>query len=390
MCSSFDFVPAPNSLDLSSLVQTQLLKAEQQLPNHRLETLDDLRSMVGKLSEITNICVDYIDNAKEKPTRRAFQEMEYGFEWNNCKPWPLQRSAQDDIIYSLRYALVLQAVEIGPSPPAPTFLFRAARNTSHRTSYVPPAARRWSFNNFHRCRPVDDFFDALARHLGKVREVNQTSGKAVDKHLTSMSPILEWALHRTGQKWRDCTDDDQVKLVIYDLQALRNVSDGGVFRVSDVLRFLEKQNKMYRIDAELQQWAENCDEYITIGTGLDERFVRSIPWGDLCKMPIISATFCRAYTLGIYRQWRDEKIGFLENVEKDEVYSRVLQLAKAVAGAGQENDGRVREILRLILMPGIWFWEIATDLTEDEVLKGCERLLEDDLIQSLSQVSISK
>lgn len=145
MCSSFDFVPAPNSLDLSSLVQTQLLKAEQQLPNHRLETLDDLRSMVGKLSEITNICVDYIDNAKEKPTRRAFQEMEYGFEWNNCEPWPLQRSAQDDIIYSLRYALVLQAVEIGPSPPAPTFLFRAARNTSHRTSYVPPAARRWSF-----------------------------------------------------------------------------------------------------------------------------------------------------------------------------------------------------------------------------------------------------
>ncbi|ORY10314.1 hypothetical protein BCR34DRAFT_566954 [Clohesyomyces aquaticus] len=350
------------------MIQTQLQKAEQELPNQRLQTLHELKSMVEKLSEITNICVEYTEKVKPKPAVRAFQEMEYSFEWNRF----------------------LQAVPIGPSPPAPTLLFRAARYTSQRTSYVPPAERRWSFTNYRRCHPVDGFFDAVARHLGKIRDVSHTSKNTVDEHLSSMSPSLEWALHRTGQKWEDDTKGLQMELRIYDLQALSNLSDSGVYRMSDVFQFLENQNRAHQIDAELRKWAENCDEYITIGTGIHDGFVRSIPWQDLRKLPIVSATFCRAYTLGIYRQWRDETRKYLENVGKDEVCLRVLTSAKTIAGTDQENYERVGEILRLILKPGIWFWGIKTDLVEDEVLNGCESLLKDDLIQSLlSQVSIS-
>lgn len=80
MSSYLNLIPAPSSLDFGRLVQIQPQKAEQELPNHRLQTLDDLRFMVRRLSEVTNTCVDYIDNVKEKPAKRAFQEMEYGIE----------------------------------------------------------------------------------------------------------------------------------------------------------------------------------------------------------------------------------------------------------------------------------------------------------------------
>ena len=289
----------------------------------------------------------------------------------------------------LGYALVLQAVQVGPRPPAPTFLFRAARHAIQRTSYVPPIARQtWSFHNFRRCHPVDDFLAALGRHLGKTRDFNCISIQAIDKHLTSMSPILEWALHKTGQKWNDCPSDDQVELIIYDLQALRNVSDVAVFRISDVLRFLERQNKRHNIDAELKRWAENCDEYIAVGKDFHDAHVRSLPWKDLCNMPIISATFSRAYTLGIYCQWRDETRGQYGIIEKGDACLQLLTSAKTIAGAGQQDVGRVREILRLILLPGIWFWGIETDVPVDEVFEECNALLEDDLTYKLSQVSV--
>jgi hypothetical protein len=89
MSCCFNSGPAPNSLDLGHLIEIQLQKAQQELPDHRIQTLDDVRSMVGKLSEITNICVDYIDHIQDKLAAQAFQEMEYGFEWSKCKHSPL-------------------------------------------------------------------------------------------------------------------------------------------------------------------------------------------------------------------------------------------------------------------------------------------------------------
>ena len=85
MSSYNDFVPVPKSLELGRLVQAQLEKAQQELPDQRVRTLDDLKSMVRKLSGITNICEDYIINVKEKSAAQAFEEMEFGFEWDECK-----------------------------------------------------------------------------------------------------------------------------------------------------------------------------------------------------------------------------------------------------------------------------------------------------------------
>lgn len=88
-----------------------------------------------------------------------------------------------------------------------------------------------------------------------------------------MSPILEWTLHRTRQK----ADSTEAELVVYDLEAIINTPGVAVFRVVDILEYLETQNTSNFIDSEGQQWARNCDEYIIVGARYYDGFVRSIP-----------------------------------------------------------------------------------------------------------------
>lgn len=104
---------------------------------------------------------------------------------------------------------------------------------------------------------------------------------------------------------------------------------------------------------EAEQSAQNRRKAPTMGKDLRRvyhcwnrlpRWIRAIhPLAGTPQEPITSATFCTAYTLGRYRQWRDEKRGFIENVENDKVYLKVLESARMIAGREQENDGRVRE-----------------------------------------------
>lgn len=206
-----------------------------------------------------------------------------------------------------------------------------------------------------------------------------------------MSPTLEWAIHTTGQHWKDKADNERVELDVFDLQKLKKTPGMVIFHISDVLQFLEKRNKAHIIDAELQQWARNCDKYVTVGPLTNHGLVRSIPWEDLCRMPILSDTFFSAYTLDIYCKWRAERKGFHDNVERDEVCLRVLESARIVAGRDHRDFERVAEMVVPILGPGIDFWGIETDTSDSDVGIRCTELLEEDWVrQKLQDLSVSK
>ena len=109
---------------------------------------------------------------------------------------------------------------------------------------------------------VSDFVTFVAEHLNKTREEKET-GERVETSLVSMSPVLEWTLHTTGQKWKGPKRDRDtvIRLVIFDVKKLQRNSETTLFRVADILKFLESQGKGKLIAGDLQRWAQNCDQY---------------------------------------------------------------------------------------------------------------------------------
>ncbi|KAL5411206.1 hypothetical protein PMIN04_010328 [Paraphaeosphaeria minitans] len=356
-----DLIATAGSLDLGRLVQQQLSHAQRELAAGALETLEDLDTMVNELSKIAKICADYMDHVKEKPVTRAFEEMEYGFEW----------------------ARFIQEVRLDSNSPSPTVLFRAARRTRPLGHYMPPSERNWSFDQFRRCHPVSDLLSALERMIGN----GATSNTTVDRRLTSMSPILQWAVHTTGQEHKNKAKNEEVELEVFELKRLQKASGFEIFRISDVAQYLEKRHKAHSTDA-LLQWTRNCDAYVTVGPLPADQRIKSIPWKDLWRMPLLTDTFYRAYTLDIYRQWGAEASNRHGNVENDEVCSWVLESAKTIAGRQREDVKRVAETVELLLEPGLYFWGIDTDTTHRDVRMGCAALLEEDLVlQKLTGLS---
>jgi hypothetical protein len=72
-----------------------------------------------------------------------------------------------------------------------------------------PAARNVIFNErLRRKTTVQAFVKAIATHLGKT-QVQKETGVKQQTIFTSMSPILEWALHTTKNKWSDNNGDER-------------------------------------------------------------------------------------------------------------------------------------------------------------------------------------
>jgi hypothetical protein len=222
-------------------------------------------------------------------------------------------------------------------------------------------------------------------HLGK-RTEEAKAGKKMKTKFTSTSPNLEWTLHLTGQKSREL--QEQVNFVIFDLQALRQTPETTVFRIRDVLRFLETSKQTHLIPTLYQQWARNCDEYIIMGRGIEKGIVQITPWSDLRWTPIISDTFCRAYTLPLYGRFRDERIGGMLQTEYGQACEMVISTARIMAGQKAEDMEFVQHLVHLILKPGLWFWGILVSGDDAEIVKGCDELLGDGLAARMSQTSI--
>jgi hypothetical protein len=126
---------------------------------------------------------------------------------------------------------------------------------------------------FRSTLSINDFAMNLAEHLGKTQKEKET-GEKIETCFVSMSPILEWTIHTVGQKSKDKDQNEEVSLAIFDVKKLRQTSGTTIFHVSDVLRFLASEGRNSLIEQGLQEWARNCDEYISVGRIPDDGLVR--------------------------------------------------------------------------------------------------------------------
>jgi hypothetical protein len=226
---------------------------------------------------------------------------------------------------------------------------------------------------------------AIARHLEKT-QLQKDTGEKQKTMFTSMSPILEWTLHTTKNKWWD-NADEQASLVVFNFKTLRETQGVALFRISDVIRFLESANQSHLVSSPLQKWARNCDEYVTMGSAIRNAIVQTIPWSNLWSMPIINDEFTRAYTLGIYRQWRDERDHILHNGE--DVGRKIVKSAKVLAGDGISSSEIAHKMVQLIVKPGVSFWGINTEVCKKDILDICEDIFQREMMESMSQTSLT-
>ncbi|KAF1973263.1 hypothetical protein BU23DRAFT_598989 [Bimuria novae-zelandiae CBS 107.79] len=317
------FFALPNSPDVARLVQDRLSRVQQRFSACSPSTLSDLRTVVDELSTISKTCATVLDDIEtqegETDVATAFKELEAALDW----------------------AKFLQYVQTEHSPAEHPFLFRAHRNMT-----------------------VLQFVRAMAVHMGKT-QLQKGTGMKQDTMFTSMSPIFEWALHTTKNKWSDNNADERASLVVFDVRRLRQIQGVALFRISDVIRFLESENQVHMISAQLRDWARNCDEYVTMGRAVKDAVVRVIPWSELQSIPIINDPFIRAYTLGRYRQWRDEREYRLHDGE--EVGKIVVRSANVLAGHDAPNTWMAQHMVELILKPGVSFWGINTNASGTDV-----------------------
>jgi len=295
---------------------------------------------------------------------------------------PSRRTSQ-----ALLIVLVLAAVKVDQSPSQRTILFRAHdQPATDQSGVYASAARRIPFDDDYRQqRSVQGFLKSLGMHLGK-RVEEAKAGTTMKTKFTSTSPRLEWTLHLTGKK--SCELKKQVDFVIFDLQALRQTPETTVFRVTDVLRFLETSKQTHLIPTKYQQWARNCDEYIIMSRAIEKGIVQITPWSKLRWAPIINHTFCRAYTLSLYEEFRNEHMDGISQKKCREACEMVVSSARTMAGEKAKDIEFVQHLVHLILKPGLWFWGIQVSGDDAEIVKGCDELLGDGLAARMSQISV--
>jgi len=278
-------------------------------------------------------------------------------------------------------------VQVDRVPTERTLLFRAHdQAVTDRAGVYASAARRIPFDDEYRQRKsVQEFVKSLGLHLGK-KEKEAETGKRLKTKFTSTSPRLEWTLHLTAKKSRELRD--QVDFVIFDLRAIRKTPDTTVFRVTDVLQFLETSGQTNLIPRDYQQWARNCDEHIIMGEGIEKSIVHTVPWPELRWMSIINEPFCSAYTLSTYERFRDGRMDGRSETAYEEACQLVVNSAKAIAGGEVADAETVEHFVHLILEPGVWFWGIKTRSSDAEIEAGCKVLLDDELVAKMSEVSL--
>jgi len=299
-------------------------------PTNCSPSINNLRSMIEKLSALACTCSSVLQDVSTQGEQKA--PMTVLKEIENALIW-------DDFT---------KTVEMCPS--RPDFLFRAHKHIgTEPPSFVPDIDASFDLE-FQRAFSVSDFATFVAEHLNKTREEKET-GVKVETCFVSMSPVLEWTLHTTGQKWRDANRDrgSVVGLAIFDVHKLQRIPETTIFRIADILKFLESQGKGKLIEGDLQRWALNCDEYISMGKIDDDALVRWVKWEDLYLGPVtvFQHSFLKAYTLAKYRDWIEE-----QQLDLEDVCQRILKFGKLLAGS---RDDLLMPLVEHILRPGIRF-----------------------------------
>jgi hypothetical protein len=113
---------------------------------------------------------------------------------------------------------------------------------------------------------VAEFAEEVGRHLLKT-QINKgkkvMDGSYYLSRFVSLSGDMRWTLHTSFQKHSRQNTQQESGMAIFDTKILLE-SGAQVFRVSDLLRFLDKDSRYggFAIDALARVWAGNADEYI--------------------------------------------------------------------------------------------------------------------------------
>ncbi len=270
-------------------------------------------------------------------------------------------------------------MNIKTAPSDPEFLFRAHRYVGTSQPTFEPELEVPFDLEFRRTISVDEFAAHLAKHLGKTQEEKRTC-------FLSMSPILEWTVHTTGQKWKESTAEEIVGLAVFDVRRLRKTSDLTIFRVSDILQFLEARGKEGLIPRDMQGWAQNCDEYVLMGKVQESGLLRWIPWMELYGSGFLPKCFLKAYTLAIYRQWRDEAYDTTQCIEAEDVSRKVVEFGEMLSGP---RVSILLPLMELILKPGFQFRGLKANVEEEVVKARAHELVDEAMIGEITRLKIS-
>jgi ketosteroid isomerase-like protein len=204
---------------------------------------------------------------------------------------------------------------------------------------------------------VLSFLEELQHHLRKITSPRET-------YLVSMTPNLEWAIHRTGQKCRRGSQfhkPGQSALAVIDTHELSGTEGTIALRVTDIIAYADAHSMKDMFDAEVRKWAANCDEYVAINVIPSTALVKWIPWSDLYRpdLPqcLIPEPFTTWYTLGLWRQKLEKDDSPLHQVAK-----RIANFAQRIVEAGPPNTNLGHDdAISLIAHASDWGYKAAND-----------------------------
>lgn len=208
-----------------------------------------------------------------------------------------------------------------------------------------------------RITSMQSFLEELQRHLKKITAPCET-------YLVSMTPHLDWALHRTGQKGRQGSDFYKAGvngLAVIDADQIRNNPGAAILRVADVIAYADRHVHDVSFDSDARRWAGNCDEYIAINLVPPAALARWIPWTDLYQPQLqdclLTECFTTYYTLGLWRQRYIPDASPLQQVAK-----KVSRLATVMSNATPgHGDFDLDSAISLIVKWSDWGYLAAND-----------------------------
>ncbi|KAM0714637.1 hypothetical protein Q7P37_009934 [Cladosporium fusiforme] len=179
-----------------------------------------------------------------------------------------------------------------------------------------------------------------------------------------MTPNLEWAIHRTGQKCRQGSwfhEPGQSALAVIDTHELSDTEGTVALRVTDIIAYADAHSMKDLFDAEVRKWAANCDEYVATNVIPSTALVKRIPWSELYRpdLPrcLIPELFTTSFTLGWWRQ----------KLEKDDsplhqVAVKIASFAQKIVEAGPPNMNLGHDdAISLIVHASDWGYKAASD-----------------------------
>ena len=219
------------------------------------------------------------------------------------------------------------------------FLFRA-----HVTSTKLPTVRADLYRDFDPLFKsqvsMQAFSRELEQHLGKTQSPTET-------YLVSMTPNLQWSVHKVGQKHKTVSHANEAGLVVIDLRKWRQSKNPAVFRACSLFDFLEFKGHPVT-NSTWKQWARNCNEYVAIGEIPPDSVIRWVTWTEILNTGFLPRNFYWSYTLDIVRRWNY----VLE--EEDEILSeKIGQFVNALAGTNSELKIWVVDYL---IYSDFWSW----------------------------------